>query len=316
MSRARQVASQVLLIRPKSFGPNPQTALSNPFQQTPVAARASIQAAAAIEFSRLEAALRDAGVFTTVFDDTVEPEKPDAIFPNNWISSHEDGTVVLYPMATPNRRLERRVDIINTLAIDSGLAIGKILDLTALEGRGFFLEGTGSLVLDRLQRIAYAALSGRTHLQALTEFARQCGYQVFSFDTRDRQGAPVYHTNIVMSLGESFAVVCAEAISDVSLRNQLLVRLNQERDLVIEITMEQMDAFAGNILELAGNDGHRLVAMSSTAWDAFTRTQRRALADRVQIVAVPIPTIEQIGGGSVRCMIAEVFLPARSSVQA
>ena len=143
-----------------------------------------------MEFSRLEAALRDAGVRTTVFDDTLQPEKPDAIFPNNWISFHEDGTVVLYPMATPNRRLERRVDIINMLAIDGGLAIGKTVDLTALEQHGFFEEGTGSLVLDRVRRIAYAALSGRTHLQALTEFARQCGYQMFSFDTGTVRGRP------------------------------------------------------------------------------------------------------------------------------
>lgn len=305
----RQSTADVLLIRPKCFGPNAQTAGSNAFQQSPASGDDAIQAGAMREFDGLVAALERAGVRTHVFDDTATPLKPDAVFPNNWVTFHDDGMVVLYPMAAANRRPERRRDVIEALGAQHGFRIERVLDLSPLEARGEFLEGTGSLVLDRANRIAYAALSSRTTVEALREFASRLTYEVVAFATADAAGRPVYHTNVVMSIGERFAVICAEVLPDAQERRRVLKSLQQSGRRVIPIKIAQMEAFAGNILQLNTAGGEPVIAMSAAARAAFTPDQLGLLAAFAGLVAVPLPTIESVGGGSTRCMLAEVFLP-------
>ena len=299
----------VLLIRPRHFGHNPDTAASNRFQSTapPLDARA-IQDRAAAEHDGLVAALRDAGVRAIVVDDTETPPKPDAVFPNNWVSFHEDGTVILYPMEAPSRRTERRRDVIGLLEREAVFRASRVIDLSPLERRGLYLEGTGSLVLDHRERVAYAALSSRTHAEAVAEFGRQLGFETVTFDTRDETGVPLYHTNVMLSIGEHFAVICADAIPDLRQRRAVLDRLAATGRKVLPISRGQMNAFAANILELATGGGRRVIAMSETARQAFEPAQLERLAANADIMAAAIPTIERVGGGSVRCMLAEIFV--------
>jgi hypothetical protein len=259
----RQSTADVLLIRPKGFGPNVQTAGSNAFQQPPASGDDAIQAGALREFNDLVAALDRAGVRTHVFDDTAAPRKPDAVFPNNWVTFHDDGTVVLYPLAAANRRPERRRDVIEALGAQHGFRIERVLDLSPLEARNEFLEGTGSVVLDRPNRIAYAALSSRTTAEALRAFASHLNYEVVAFATADASGRPVYHTNVVMSIGERFAVICTEVFSDRQQRRRALESLQQGGRRVIPISFAQMEAFAGNILQLNTAAGQPVIAMRS-----------------------------------------------------
>jgi hypothetical protein len=306
-----QVARHVLLVRPRGFGPNQQTRTTNRFQSA-VAGGPALAAAAQAEFAALAGALDAAGVGVTVAEDTDDPVKPDAVFPNNWASFHGDGSVILYPLAVPNRRPERRRDVLDLITA-RGFDVRRIIDLAGLEQDGVFLEGTGSLVLDRPGRVAYAALSARTSREALPLFARATGYEVVAFEATDAGGVPVYHTNVVLSLGERFAVVCSEAIRDERGRQDLLARLAGGGRRLIEITLPQVQCFAGNVLELGRADGGRVLALSQSAADALTVAQHRALRDCTdEVVAVPVPQIERAGGGSVRCMIAEIFLPPRA----
>ena len=304
-----QLASTVLMIRPVRFESNPQTAASNRFQEQIDASAEEQQRAARAEFDSLVAALRDHAVDVLVFEDTTEPHTPDSIFPNNWVSFHADGRVVLYPMEAPNRRLERRPDVIGRLVDDHGFAVSEIIDLSGHEGRGQYLEGTGSMVLDRIGHIAYACLSSRTHLGPLGDFAQRMDYEVVSFDAVDRDGVPIYHTNVVMSVGETFAVICDAAIRREEQRAAVLRRLRDSGRDVISIDYGQLAAFAGNMLELRTARGERLVAMSRQAYDSLDDKQRRMLRDNGEILAVPIDNIEASAGGSVRCMLAEVHLP-------
>lgn len=305
----RQSTADVLLIRPASFGPNAETAASNAFQRPALSDEPSVRACAIGEFDGLVAAVRKAGVRVHVFDDTTQPAKPDALFPNNWVSFHDDGTVVLYPMAAANRRPERRMDVIESLGAHHGFSVSRVLDLSPLEERGAYLEGTGSLVLDRANRIAYAALSPRTTPLALGEFARQMDYEVVAFATADASGDPVYHTNVVMSIGECFAVICAEALPVDAERRRVLERLQRGGRRVIEIGIAQMQAFAGNILQLNSASAEPVIVMSATARQAFTPEQRAFLEQSGKLVPAPLPIVETVGGGSARCMLAEVFLP-------
>jgi hypothetical protein len=306
---ARQTTSDVLLIRPAAFGYNSETATTNAFQQARAREATTLQTSATAELDGLVAALREAGVGALVFDDLAKPERPDALFPNNWVSFHADGTVVLYPLAASNRRPERRGDIIEKLGSHHGFRVSRVLDLSPLEQRGMYLEGTGSLVLDHTNRIGYAALSLRTHPQALAEFGRQMDFEIVSFAAHDESGRPIYHTNVLMSIGEHFAVVCTEAMSDTGEREAIVQRLRSGHRRVIEISMAQMRSFAGNILELATGNGGSVVAMSTTARQGFSHVQRAMLTESATLVSVPVPTIESAGGGSVRCMLAEIFLP-------
>lgn len=310
--RPGTAASAVLMVRPASFGWNPETEASNSFQRS-IAGDASFFAVRAREeFDAVAGALLHAGVAVHAFDDLPEPACPDAVFPNNWVSFHGDGTVVLYPMLAPNRRLERRRDLFRRLE-EAGFRIRRLVDLTHHETRGAFLEGTGSLVLDHAARVAYACLSPRTHEAPLREFCGQLGFEPCVFRAVDAGGRPVYHTNVVLSVGASLAVAADRNILAED-RESVLAKLERAGRRLLTIDDAQAAAFAANVLELRAGDGASVLAMSAAAAAAFGEgglSSIRALVDR--IVSVPIPTIEALGGGSVRCMIAEVFLP-RSAV--
>jgi len=294
------------MVRPARFGANPETAASNRFQQGGAEQDAPLEAQR--EFDGLVARLSKAGVAVHAADDSAAPAKPDACFPNNWVSFHDDGSVVLYPLLAANRRLERRDEVIGVLR-SAGYRIERTVDLSGWEERGEFLEGTGSLVLDRCHRIAYVCWSPRTTPAALADFAQRLGYRVVSFDAHGPGDQAIYHTNVMMAIGERFAVLCADAILDRAQRASVLRELEQSGHEPIVIGVAEMNGFAGNLLALSAGDGRPLIAMSAAAWTCLVPTGQRALERHGTIVTAPIPTIERHGGGSVRCMIAEVFLP-------
>ena len=309
MQGGRQSTGHVLMVRPCHFGSNSETAASNAFQQPISDPADTIQNRALAEFDGMFQTLRSAGVVPMVFEDTQEPVKPDAVFPNNWVSFHNDGTVYLYPMEAPSRRLERRADIVETLSDSKGFYVREIIDLSASENNGQFLEGTGSMVLDRVNRVIYAALSTRTHMSALAEFSQQADYEITAFDATDSRGRAVYHTNVMMAIGSRFAVICADAIVDRVKRTAVLARLAATGREIIEISIQQMENFAGNLLELITESGGTIIVVSRTAYEALTADQRNRLSQYGEVLPVAIETIEKVGGGSVRCMLAEVFLP-------
>lgn len=303
-----QCTADVLMIRPAGFGANEQTAASNRFQQGMPLGIDARQAALA-EFDAVVAALRNAGVRVHLFDDTASPRKPDALFPNNWVSFHADGTIVLYPMLAPNRRAERRLDILESLARLGAFHVNRVIDLGPRENDGLFLEGTGSLVLDRTHRIAYACLSPRTSVRLLGEFGQLLDYEVVAFEASDPLGHPIYHTNVMMNVGERYAAICMQAVRE-DQRAGILDALRSTGHRVIELSFEQVGAFAGNALELDTDSDRHIVCMSQRALESLTVEQREELAVLGgPLVAVPIPTIETLGGGSLRCMVAEIHLP-------
>ncbi len=304
-----QLASTVLMIRPIRFESNPMTSESNLFQARSTATPDEQQQAAAREFEGLVDSLRAAGINVVAIDDTSEPHTPDSVFPNNWVSFHADGRVVLYPMEAPNRRTERRADIIDSMAAEHGFHVTEILDLSKHEDAGHYLEGTGSMVLDRPNRVAYACLSSRTQLDPLGDFAQQMDYDVVSFNAVDREGVPIYHTNVLMNVGEAMAVICDEAIVSEDQRKAVLARLRDTGHEVLSLSYDQLDAFAGNMLELRNKAGERVVAMSTQAWESLDSNQRKTLRLNGKVVHSPIENIESSAGGSVRCMLAEVHLP-------
>jgi hypothetical protein len=309
-----QCASAVLMIRPAAFDYNPETAATNSMQQRVTAPGASSNERARAEFQQLLRALESEGVSVCAVEDTPEPPKPDAIFPNNWVSFHADGTVVLYPMHTENRRRERRREVVDEVAERTGFKITNVLDLTYHEKQGRCLEGTGSLVLDHVNRVAYASISPRTDPDVVQEWSRETGYEPVLFSSLDRAGKPIYHTNVLLCIGERAIVAGTGAIVPTD-RARVLERLRASGREVIEIGLDEIEQFAGNMLELASWDEAlgdcRVLVMSASARralppEAFARLS--ACTDAV--LAAPIPTIETLGGGSVRCMLAEVFLPS------
>ena len=304
-----QLASAVLMIRPVRFESNPLTADSNRFQGKSNATPEQQQDAALREFDGLVVALREHGIDVFVVDDTSEPHTPDSIFPNNWLSLHADGQVVLYPMEADNRRTERRMDIVERLDAELGYQVREIIDLTAHESAGHYLEGTGSMVLDRAHRIAYACLSTRTQLDPLGDFAQRLDYDPVTFEAVDHDGVAIYHTNVLMNVGEKLAVICDEAIPREDQRSAVMQRLHETGHEVLSLSYDQLDAFAGNMLELRTKDGVRLVAMSQQAYDSLSDDQLQLLRKNGDVLAVPIDTIEASAGGSVRCMLAEIHLP-------
>jgi hypothetical protein len=254
--------------------------------------------------------LTRAGVEVTVAEDTVSPVKPDAVFPNNWVSFHQDGTVVLYPMLAPNRRTERREDLVQQVIREGGYRASRTVDLSYRENQAKFLEGTGSMVLDRANRLAYAAVSPRTDLDVLGEFAQQLDYELVTFEAQGAELKPIYHTNVLMAIGARFAVLCGEAFDDSTHGAAVAERLRTTGHQVIEISRDQMRQFAGNLLELKSAAGN-VIALSTTAWRSFDPVQRRILEGHGSVVTADIPTIERLGGGGVRCMLAEIHLPKR-----
>ena len=304
-----QLASSVLMIRPARFESNPHTAESNKFQGKTDASPQEQQAAAAQEFELIAKQISDSGINVIRVDDTDEPHTPDSIFPNNWVSFHADGTVVLYPMLAVNRRTERRQDIIDKLVSEHGFQVSEVIDLTGHEADQHFLEGTGSLVLDRVNRIAYACLSPRTHLDPLGDFAQRLDYDIVAFDAVDRDGAAIYHTNVLMNVGETLAVICDEAIPDENQRKAVVQSLANTGHEVLSLSMDQMQAFAGNMLELRNTSGQKLIAMSDQARRSLNEAQVAAIEKSATIVSAAIDNIESSAGGSVRCMLAEIHLP-------
>ena len=302
-------ASAVMMVRPACFGANAETSASNRFQHP--GGGDAVAAAARAESDALAALLEARGVEVFALEDCPLPAKPDACFPNNWVSLHGDGTVVLYPMLAPNRRHERSLDLLGLLRQRGGFEVSQVIDLSHHESAGRFLEGTGSLVLDRPGRCAYACLSPRTDAGLLAEFAGELGYRSIGFRAVDGGGVPVYHTNVLMSLGERFAVLCEQAVPDQGELATLRASIEVSGRELIPISLDQMQAFAGNLLQLASSDGGRVIAVSATAWSALDAGQRRRLESHGEIAPASIPTIERHGGGSVRCMLAEVFLPRR-----
>ncbi len=304
-----QLATTVLMIRPARFESNPQTAASNRFQGATTLSPDEQQQQASDQFAALVEALESAGVHVVVVDDTPEPHTPDSVFPNNWVSFHADGTAVLYPMEAENRRTERRRDVFDILNDEHGFRVSQVIDLTDHESRGHYLEGTGSMVLDRVNHVAYACISSRTHLDPLGDFGQQLDYEIVAFDALDRDGHAIYHTNVLMNVGEALAVVCAEAIPDAEQREAVVARLASSGRRVLELSFDQLDAFAGNMLELRAADGARVVAMSEQAWNSLTPDQQSAFESNGRLVIADIADIEASAGGSVRCMLAEVHLP-------
>jgi hypothetical protein len=306
-----QSAADVLMIRPVRFAGNPQTSASNRFQLTSPGAPDEVQAAALREFEAMVRSLRETGVNVHVFEDTPDPHTPDSIFPNNWVSFHADGTIVLYPMLAENRRLERRSELLNELSARRGFRVAQLIDLTQYEQQGKFLEGTGSLVLDRAGRVAYACISPRTDLDVLGDFAQRLDYEIVAFEAFDAAGAPIYHTNVLMCIGARFAAICSACIREDE-RAAVVDALRTTGHEIVDLSMEQLAAFAGNMLELRTPASGTVIAMSARAYDALTAQQRSVLeACGGPIVATPIPTIETHGGGSVRCMLAEIHLPKK-----
>lgn len=295
------------MVRPQGFARNEAAARSNAFMNEVDDPAGVIARQATAEFDGLAGALAGAGVEVVVVEDDLH--LPDSVFPNNWISFHDSvaagPVVVTYPMATPARRLERREAIVDRVREAVGGHLERIA-MGNLEEEGEFLEGTGSLVLDRMAGVAFACRSVRTTEKALDLWASLTGFEVVRFDADDGRGVPVYHTNVVMSLGERFAAVCLDSVADAGQRARLSERLHAMRDVVLDLSLTQMGGMCGNILELRTVWGDPVVAMSATAWESFTSAQRRALEALALPVIAPIPTIERVGGGSVRCMIAEI----------
>jgi hypothetical protein len=300
------------MIRPVAFRMNEQTAVNNYYQKVLDGLLPStVNAKAQQEFDAFVAKLQSIGVDVTVVDDVLNPDTPDSIFPNNWISFHENGDVALYPMFAENRRLERREDILDILE-EKGFVINNIMDYTSAEEDGFFLEGTGSLVLDRENGKAYCALSPRADEELFIEFCEDFEFTpvIFeAFQTVNNERKLIYHTNVMMCLGETFAVICADCIDDKKERKMVLESLRGDEKEIILITEDQVNNFAGNMLEVKGADDRRYLVMSTSAYQSLTKKQIAQLEEHVTILSSSLDTIEACGGGSARCMMAEIFLP-------
>jgi len=306
-----QSSDTILMIRPASFGFNNETADNNVFQQDDAeSTRLSIVTAAKSEYDHLVMKLRAEGVNVISIADTAVPPKTDAVFSNNWISTHKDGSVLLYPMFSRIRRLERRDDIIKRLSIDYDVKIDS--SLLRHEGEKKYLESTGSMILDRDHKVIYACLSIRTHLDLLHELGHKLGYEVVAFDAIDGNGIPYYHTNVIMTLGRHIAIICTECIVNQDQKNRVINKLKITGKQVIDITREQVLAYAGNMIEVLGHDDQSLLVMSKSAFDSLSEDQLHIINNHNKIVYCDIPTIERLGGGSVRCMMTEVFLPRKT----
>jgi hypothetical protein len=309
-----QVTNTILMVRPSGFRMNKQTAVNNFFQEDLHLRNATVNTMACEEFDVFVDTLRGKGIKIKVVDDNPETDTPDAIFPNNWISFHEDGTVGLYPMFAKNRRKERREDLLDLLEED-GFVIENLMDYTAAEEEGYFLEGTGSVVMDRVNRKAYCALSARADEELFIEFCEDFEYTPITFtafQTVHDKRLPVYHTNVMMCVGEKFAVICLDAIDDRKERKNVVEHLKQDGKEIIAITEIQMHQFAGNMLQVLGAFDKRYVVMSSSAFKSLTPVQIKKLEKHGEILHSDLKTIETCGGGSARCMMAEVFLPKGS----
>jgi len=302
---SEQSANAVVMIRPNRFYPNPETALDNAFQQVETESSDTLTARAQAEFDEAVRTLSAAAVKVHVFDDTPAPEKPDAVFPNNWFSTHHDGRIALYPMYTPSRRVERRHDIVASL--EQHYRVSAIVDYSSYEERGLFLEGTGSLVLDHVNRIAYISLSRRADREVLEKFCADFDYEPVTFQSSSDDGRPIYHTNVMLCVGTQFVLAGLEMIDDLAQRETVRSRLAATGKTVIALDRDQIANFAGNALEL--QNGHeKLLVLSVRAASHLTAAQRTTIERFARILPLSLPTIE-LAGGSARCMMATVHLP-------
>jgi len=294
-------------VRPANFGFNIQTAKNNAFQNARVALELDDEnSRARSEFDTFVSKLKAKGIQVDVWDDKSKPEKPDAVFPNNWISFHQDNSIGLYPMFAPNRRKERDPKLLDW--IKSQFQVDKLVDFTMYENEGIFLEGTGSLILDRVNKVAYACISARTHDMLMDRFCESFGYRKMSFRAVDQNGIDIYHTNVMMAMGDSFVVICQESIPDQKEWSRLEKQFHKSKKEIVEISWKQMNQFAGNMLLLHNQKGEKILVMSSRAYKSLRPAQVKQIKKHCKIMHSDIKTIEDLGGGSVRCMMAEVFL--------
>ena len=300
------VASTILMIRPAGFGFNPETAKNNFFQNKTSANRQELQQKALQEFDNMVETLESREINVIVVEDNEQPLKPDAIFPNNWISTNPEGKLFVYPLYAESRRAEKREDILQMLS--ENFDVKDLQDWSEFEAEGRFLEGTGSMVMDHDNKMIYAAVSERTSLAVLEKFSAMNGYQAVVFLATDKNGHPVYHTNVVMTLNDSFAVLCEEAIEEEWELIAVRQILESTGHIIIPISRDQMHAFAGNMLMLKNRRNENFLVMSQTAFDSLRYEQKQMLEAYAQLLPIPVPTIEKIEGGSVRCMMAEIFL--------
>lgn len=306
----KQITDTVLMIRPVRFRTNEETIVNNYFQKGINITQEEINRKAQQEFDTLVQKLKEVGVHVIQVEDIYEQDTPDSIFPNNWISFHNNGDVAIYPMFAENRRRERREDILDIVE-EAGFEIENVFDYTEAEDEGIFLEGTGAMVLDRIHRKAYCALSPRASEELFIEFCEDFEYTpvIFrAFQKTDGELKPIYHTNVMMALGRTFAIVCLDTIEDKKERKNVLNHLKEDKKEIITISREQVDYYAGNMLEVKGKE-HSYLVMSQTAYESLTPQQIEAIERHTQILYSDLSTIEICGGGSARCMLAEVFLP-------
>lgn len=306
-----QITNTIVMIRPVNFRMNEQTAVNNYFMDDLDVNNQVINKKAQQEFDTFVAVLKSKGVNVIVVEDTLEPDTPDSIFPNNWTSFHKNGTVGIYPMFAENRRLERREDILDILE-EQGFVINNVMDYTSAEEEGVFLEGTGVLILDRVHRKAYCALSDRADEDLFIEFCED--FEMFPVvftanQTVNGKRMPIYHTNVMMALAEHFAIICLDTIDDKKERKMVMDHLRNDGKEIIPISEAQMHSFAGNMLQVLGGDGKKYLVMSTAAYNSLNEGQLSKIKSYCEIIHSPLDTIETCGGGSARCMMAEVFLP-------
>src|SRR5262249_41689602 len=303
-----QGTNSVLMIRPGQFYPNPETAADNAFQRDSDRGSDALRHLARKEFDAAVQTLRAAGVNVHVFEDTAEPEKPDAVFPNNWISTHHDGRVVLFPMYSPLRRRERRQDIVEELRVH--YRVTEVIDYSTFEDEGCCLEGTGSLVFDHLNKIAYVSLSNRSNPKVIHRFSDDFSYEPVTFTSIGSNGQPIYHTNVMMCIGTAFAIVGLDMIPNKAERQKLRSRLERTEKEIVELSADQIENFAANAIELHNKHGEKLLVLSSRAAGALSEDQRERLSRYARLMPLELPTIE-LAGGSARCMMATIHLPPR-----
>jgi hypothetical protein len=305
----KQISNTILMIRPTSFCMNEETAVNNYYQQRSNQSELKIQANALVEFDVFSKKLIQQGLQVIIIDDMVIPKTPDAIFPNNWISFHKNGVLCKYPMFAANRRLERRDDILPILK-EKGFTYDTIIDYSPYENNNMFLEGTGSFVLDRENKIAYCALSPRSNKKLFLKFCNDLNYKPIlfnAFQTVKKERKAIYHTNVMLCIGEEFAVICLDSIDNKQEKENIINTLTQSKKEIIKITEKQVHQFAGNMLQVIGTNDKRFIIMSLTAFNSLNLSQKTALQKYGDFIVSNITTIEKNGGGSVRCMLAEIF---------
>jgi hypothetical protein len=305
------IASTILMIRPAAFGFNEETAINNFFQIKPSISKEQVQQKALQEFDNMVEGLRNHDIDVIVINDTPEPVKPNAIFPNNWLTTSPSGTICVFSMYANNRRSEKRDDILKILS--ERFIVKDVQDWSKYEAEGRFLEGTGSMVIDHDNKMIYSSVSERTNLSVLEKFASANDYQAIVFLATDKNGHPIYHTNVVMTLGQKFAVLCEEAIDEEWELIAVRQLLESTEHTIIAITREQLHAFAGNMLEVQNKNGENFLVLSQTAFDSLKKEQLRMLEAYAKLLPIPIPIIEEVEGGSVRCMMAEIFLERKTN---